>query len=93
MNPVQDTTTLYHKIMPDNIKYPRNYLDEFLSVVSEKIRLQKKIEKSRINTSISTDTFDKFQKFVKKRHHGVIKGPYSYELERAMLFYLHFYDV
>jgi len=79
--------------MPDNIIYPRNYLDEFLSISSEKIRIQKKIEKSRINTSISADTQSKFQEFVKKRHNGLLKGPYSYELERAMLLYLHFFDV
>jgi len=79
--------------MPDSMIYPRNYLDEFLSVASEKIRLEKKIEKSRINTTISADTQNKFQEFVKKRHNGLLKGPYSYELERAMLFYLHFFDV
>ncbi len=79
--------------MPDNIQYPRNYLDEFLSISSEKIRLEKKKEKSRINTTISKDTQNKFQKFVKKRHNGLLKGPYSYELERAMLLYLHFFDI
>jgi len=79
--------------MPDNIAYPRNYLDEFLSVASETIRLYKENEKSRVNTTISKHTQDKFQEFVKKRHNKLLKGPYSYELERAMLFYLHFFDV
>jgi len=79
--------------MPDHIQYPRNYLDEFLSLASEKVRLEQKIKKSRVNTSISKDTHDKFQEFVKKRHNGLLKGPHSYEIERAMLFYLHFFDV
>ena len=79
--------------MPDNIRYPRNYLDEFLSVASETIRLQKKMSKSRVNTTISKDTHDKFQEFVKKRHNGLIKGPYSHEMEQAMLLYLHFFDI
>lgn len=79
--------------MPDNISYPRNYLDEFLSIASEKIRLQRKLGKARVNTIISKNTQDKLKEFVKQRHNGKINGPYSYELERAILFYLHFYDI
>ena len=79
--------------MPDNIIHPQNYLDQFLSTTSEKIMLQKKSKAARMNATISKDTKDKFTKFVKERHNGIIAGPFSYELERAMLFYLHFYDV
>ena len=78
--------------MPDHIIYPKNYLDKFLLVTSEEIRLQTKIKKSRVSTTISKDAQDMLMDFTKKNHNGVIKGPYSYELERAIRFYLHFYD-
>jgi hypothetical protein len=80
-------------IIPDNIIYPKNYLDVFLSKTSPKIRKQQDLSKTKLSIGISKETESEFRKFVKKRHRGVIKGPYSYELERAMLFYLHFYDV
>jgi len=73
--------------------HPRNLLDELLSESSDVILAQKRIKKVRINPSISENTHQKFMDFVKKRHNGLVKGPYSYELERAMLFYLHFYDI
>lgn len=73
--------------------YPMNYLDLFLSESSEKIIMQKKLKKSRINTSISDDTRKKFTEFVKRNHNGILKGAYSLELERAIMLYLRLYDV
>jgi len=73
--------------------HPRNLLDELLSESSDIIIAQKRIRKSRVNANISKNTHQKFMDFVKKNHNGIIKGPYSFELERAMLFYLHFFDV
>jgi hypothetical protein len=73
--------------------YPINYLDKFLTDSSDFIITQKVIKKSRINTSISDNTSKKFIEFVKKNHNGVLKGPYSLELERAILLYLHLFDV
>ncbi len=79
--------------MPDHIIYPRDYLRKFLVATSEEICLQTKIEKSRVSTTISKDAQDMLMDFTKKNHNGVIKGTYSYELERAIRFYLHFYNV
>jgi len=77
----------------DKIAYPRNYLDVFLSENSPKIRKRQSNSKTKLSNNISKETEEQFREFVKKRHNGVTRGPYSYELERAILFYLHFYDV
>jgi|APSaa5957512535_1039671.scaffolds.fasta_scaffold08874_3 hypothetical protein len=74
-------------------QYPKNFLDVFLFDASKKILLQKKLKKSRINSTISDSTSERFLEFVKRNHNGVVKGTYSYELERAMMFYLQFFDV
>ncbi|MCJ8306533.1 MAG: hypothetical protein HRU07_05725 [Nitrosopumilus sp.] len=55
--------------------------------------MPRKIKKVSLNTGISSKTMIKFIKFVKKQHHGVIKGPMSFETERAILLLLAIYDV
>lgn len=70
----------------------RNFLDNLLRETSQNIGTQRKIGKSRISTSVSENTSDKFMEFVKRNHGDMVKGPYSFELERALLFYLHFFD-
>ncbi len=70
----------------------RNQTNDFLKEIDETIRLQRMLEKSRINTTVSGYAAERFKEFVKKRHNGVVRGPYQHELEKAMLLYIHFHD-
>ncbi len=71
----------------------RNQMNDFLENTDETIRIQRRLEKSRISTTVSGYAAERFKEFVKKKHHGVIRGSYQHEMEMAMLFYIHFYDI
>jgi len=53
---------------------------------------RKKIKKVSFNTTISQKAHKRFIKFVKKHHHGVVKGAFSYETEKAIQLLLELYD-
>ena len=77
----------------DNTPYTRKFLDDLLHETSQNIITHRKIGKSRINSITSENTSNRFMEFVKRNHGDMIQGPYSFELEKAILFYLHFFDV
>jgi len=92
MSQVQIITNYLIDIMDKDTTHSRNLLDNFLHKSGDTIITQRKLEKSRINSTVSKNTHDKFLDFVKRNHGGMIKGPYSFELERAIMFYLYFFD-
>ncbi len=60
-----------------------------MDTTMKKIR---KLKKVSFNTTISQKTHKKFIKYIKKNHHGVVKGTFSYETEKAIKLLLELYD-
>ncbi len=92
MSTAQTTIGQYHRTMRKKRQTLTEFMLEFAINSGRIIRKKKENGQKRVTIKISEQTYKKFIKYVKNDHFGVINGPLSLEVEKAMILYLHFYD-